>query len=111
MSLNTRIAKLERTLGSQNCTCPDSADLSWPGHRPNPHCANCGGERLIYLLTHHPRHAEPLLRQALPILAKAYNGHERADLTKLTDAELHQLKAALQAHQLEATDQDTTRGR
>jgi hypothetical protein len=97
MNLNNRITRLEQTLASRPCKCPDCADLSWPGHQPNSHCPRCGGQRLIYPLTHHPRAAEPLLRDALPILAKSYNGRERADLSKLTDPELQQLKQALQA--------------
>jgi len=48
-------------------------------------------------LPHPPRKAEPLIRQALPILTKAYIGNQRADLSKLTDQELDQLKTALQA--------------
>ena len=99
MNLNNRITRLEQTLASRPCKCPDCADLSWPGHQPNSHCPRCGGQRL-HLPTHSPpAAAEPLLRDALPILAKSYNGSERADLSKLTDPELQQLKQALQAAQ------------
>jgi predicted lipid-binding transport protein (Tim44 family) len=38
-----------------------------------------------------------MIRQALPILQKAYDSNQRADLRKLTDHELHELKTALQA--------------
>ena len=96
MSVNNRISQLERTLGALPCTCPNNTDLSWPGHQPDPNCPSCGGERLIYPLTHHPRRSEPLIRAALPILTKAYNGNQRADLNNLTDNELDQLKSALQ---------------
>ena len=96
MNLNSRITRLEQRLQSQPCPCPDNTDLSWPGHQPPQHCATCGGERLIYPLTHHPRNSEPLIRAALPILTKAYNGNQRADLNNLTDNELDQLKSALQ---------------
>ena len=65
--------------------------------RTQPHCPTCGGQQLVYPLPHHPRGAEPLIRQALPLLKKAYDGNTRADLGKLTDQELHQLKTALQA--------------
>ena len=102
MNLNSRIAQLERTLANQHCDCPDNTDLTWPGHQPNPHCPTCGGERLIYPLAHHPRNAEPLIRQALPILQKAYGAGHRADLSTLTNQELQQLKTALQA--VEQTD-------
>ena len=54
MSVNNRISQLERTLGALPCTCPNNTDLSWPGHQPDPNCPSCGGERLIYPLTHHP---------------------------------------------------------
>ena len=104
MSLNSRISKLERALGALPCHCPDTAELSWPGHQPEPQCPTCGGERFIYLLPYHPREAEPLLRQALPILAKAYNGNHNADLSNLTDNELHQLKTAFQAIAQTATN-------
>jgi hypothetical protein len=96
-NLDSRIDRLEYTLGTLPCRCPDSANLAWPGHQPNPHCANCGGERLIYPLVHHPGPAEPLIRQALPIIAKAFGADRRADLSTLTDQELRQLKTALQA--------------
>jgi hypothetical protein len=96
MSLNNRISQLERTLGALPCTCTNNTDLSWPGHQPDPNCPNCGGERLIYPLTHHPHNSEPLIRAALPILAKAYNSNHRADLSNLTDNELDQLKRGLQ---------------
>jgi hypothetical protein len=97
MRLHSRISQLERRLGTLPCTCPHNTDLSWPGHQPNPSCPSCGGQRLIYPLPHHPRDAEPLLRAALPILAKAYNGNAHANLNNLTDNELDQLKTALQA--------------
>jgi hypothetical protein len=35
-NLNSRIARLEQTLGTLPCSCPDSTELSWPGHEPNP---------------------------------------------------------------------------
>jgi len=95
--LNNRIRRLEHTLEAISCICPNGADLAWPGHQPDPNCPTCGGERLIYPLPHHPCGAEPLIRQALPILTKAYVGNQRADLSKLTDHELDQLKTALQA--------------
>ena len=96
MNLNNRISQLEQTLANRPCKCPDCADLSWPGHQPDTHCASCGGERLIYPLANHPRSAEPLIRQALPIIEKAFGTDQRADLSTLTDQELHQLKTALQ---------------
>jgi hypothetical protein len=96
MTLNQRIQRLEHTLAQLPCHCPNSSDLCWPGHQPDPHCPSCGGHRLIYPLPHHPRHAEPLIRTALPILEKAYNGNHPADLSTLTDTELQQLKTALQ---------------
>jgi len=99
MSLQNRISQLERRLGALPCTCPHNADLSWPGYEPDPSCPTCGGERLIYPLTHHPRGGEPLIRAALPILAKAYNGNHRAHLDRLTDDELDQLRRALVAIQ------------
>jgi hypothetical protein len=95
-NLSNRMTRLEHTLGTLPCNCPDSADLAWPGHQPNPNCASCGGERLIYPLPHHPRSAEPLIRQALPIIQKAYGTDGRSDLSTLTDQELQQLKTALQ---------------
>jgi hypothetical protein len=104
MSLHNRINQLERTLGALPCTCPNNANLSWPGHQPDPNCPTCGGQRLIYPRTHHPRNSEPLIRAALPILTKAYNGNQRADLSNLTDNELDQLKSALQVVE-EATPQ------
>jgi hypothetical protein len=64
---------------------------------PNTNCPTCGGQKLVYPLPHHPRRAEPLIRQALPLLKKAFGTEQRADLSKLTDQELHQLKTALQA--------------
>jgi hypothetical protein len=97
VNLNNRIARLERALTSQRCDCDHNADLSWPGHEPNPHCPACGGERLVYPLPHHPRAAEPLIRQALPIIKKAFGNDKSGDLGKLTDQELEQLKTALQA--------------
>jgi hypothetical protein len=96
MRLHSRISQLERRLGTLPCTCPHNTDLSWPGHQPDPNCPSCGGERLIYPLKHHPRNSEPLIRAALPILAKAYNGNAQADLNNLSDNELDQLKRALQ---------------
>ena len=107
MNLDHRIGKLERTLAALACTCPNSADLAWPGYEPGLHCDTCGGERLIYPLTNHPGHNEPLIRNALPILNKAYNGNPTADLSKLTDHELQQIRAALHAHQLEAPEHST----
>jgi hypothetical protein len=98
-NLNGRIGRLEHTLGALPCTCPNSSDLSWPGHHPDPHCPTCGGQRLIYPLPHHPRRAEPLIRQALPIIKKAYGTNYHADLNTLTDHELDQVKTALQAVQ------------
>ena len=96
-NLNTRITRLEHTLRTHPCSCPNNDDLAWPGRQPNPHCPTCGGERLIYPLAHHPGPGEPLIRQALPILKKAYGADRRADLSTLTDQELRQLKTALQA--------------
>ena len=107
MNLNSRITRLEQRLQSQPCPCPDNTDLSWPGHQPPPHCATCGGERLIYLLNHHPRDAEAQLRAALPLLAKTHDGSDRPDYSKLTDRELQQVRAALHAHQLEAPEHST----
>jgi hypothetical protein len=95
-NLNNRISRLEHILGTLPCHCQNSADLAWPGHQPDPHCRSCGGERLIYPLAHHPRKAEPLIRQALPIIEKAFGTDQRADLGTLTDEELRQLKTALQ---------------
>jgi hypothetical protein len=95
-NLNDRITRLEHTLRKLPCSCPDSADLAWPGHQPNPHCASCGGERLIYPLAHNPGLGEPLIRQALPIIEKTFGADQRADLSTLTDLELRQLKTALQ---------------
>ena len=97
MSVNNRISQLERTLGALPCTCPNNTDLSWPGHQPDPNCPSCGGERLIYLLTHRPRQAEAQLRAVLPILTKTDDGSDRPDYSKLTDNELQQLKQALHA--------------
>jgi hypothetical protein len=96
-SLNSRLDRLEHRLATLPCSCPESSDISWPGHQPNPHCPTCGGERLIYPLTHYPGPGEQLIRQALPILKKAYGAGRRADLSTLTNHELHQLKTALQA--------------
>jgi hypothetical protein len=95
-NLNNHINRLEQTLGTLPCSCADSTHLSWPGHQPDPHCPRCGGERLVYPLAHHPGPAEPLIRQALPIIKRAFGNDKRADLGKLTDQELHQLKTALQ---------------
>jgi hypothetical protein len=97
MNLNSRITRLERTLASQRCSCPDNADLSWPGHQPLQQCANRGGERLIFTLNHDPGGAERLVRAALPLLAKTYNGSDRLDYSKLTDKELDQVSTALRA--------------
>src|SRR5207245_1391528 len=83
-NLNNRIIRLEHTLGTLPCSCPNSTQLSWPGHQPDPHCRSCGGERLLYPLTHHPGPGEPLIREALPLIAKAYDGNTRADLSTLT---------------------------
>jgi hypothetical protein len=97
MKLNTRLAKLERTLADQRCTCLNSTDLSWPGHHPHTHCSSCGGERLLCTLKHHPREAEPLLRRVLPLIEKIYINGDRSDLSKLRDHELQQVKEALLA--------------
>jgi hypothetical protein len=97
MNLNNRISKLERTLGEEHCSCPNSADLAWPGHQPDPTCKRCGGQRTIYDLPHHPHRAEPLMRNVLPLFKKADDGTGHADLSKLTDAELVQLREALAA--------------
>jgi hypothetical protein len=97
MNLNTRISRLEQTLATQRCRCPDSTDLAWPGNHPAEHCSRCGGERVLYPLTHPPGAAERLLRNALPIMRKAWADSDRADLSKLTDQELRQLREALQA--------------
>jgi len=97
MNLNRRITQLEQRIQNEPCACPDNADLAWPGHHPDPHCPRCGGHRRLYLLNHHPRDAEPLVRAALPILAKTYDGSDRPDYSKLTDNELEQLKHALHA--------------
>jgi hypothetical protein len=97
MNLNHRISRLERTLATQRCDCPNNADLAWPGHQPDPHCPRCGRARLIYPLAHHPRDNEPLIRQALPTIQKTFGTDQRADLSTLTNHELHQLKTALQA--------------
>ena len=35
-NLNSRINRLEQTLATLPCSCPDSSHLSWPGHEPNP---------------------------------------------------------------------------
>ena len=107
MRLHNRISQLERKLGALPCTCPHNADLSWPGHQPDPHCPSCGGERLIYPLAHHPGPGEPLIRQALPIIRKAFGNDKRADLGKLTDQELHQLKTALQTVEQATTHKRT----
>ena len=50
------------------------------------------GERLIYPLAHHARDSEPLIRQALPTIQKAFGTDQRADLSTLTNHELHQPK-------------------
>jgi hypothetical protein len=100
MNLNNRITRLEQRIQRQPCVCPDNADLAWPGHHPDLHCPRCGGERLIYLLSHFPRQAEAQLRAVLPILTKTYDGSDRPDYSKLTDHELQQLKQALQAAEL-----------
>jgi len=98
MNINSRVSRLEHTLGTLPCNCPHSEpDLSWPGHQPDPHCARCGGERLIYPLAHQPGPAEALIRQTLPIIRKAYGNNQRADLSQLSNQELHTLKKALQA--------------
>ncbi len=104
-NLTNRIRRLEHTLEALPCTCPDSADLAWPGHQPNPNCETCGGERLIYPLPHHPRGAEALVREALPILKRAYGGNTHADFSTLSDQELDQLKTALQAVEQVASPQ------
>ena len=93
MNLNHRITRLEQTLANTRCTCTNNADLAWPGHNPPQHRADCGGERLIHQLEHHPRAAEPLIRNALPLMAKTYNGTSRPDLSKLTDHELEPVKS------------------
>ena len=61
--------------------------------------AASGGQRLIYPLPHHPRHAQPLIRQALPVIKKAYGTNHHADLNTLTSHEQDQVKTALQAVQ------------
>jgi hypothetical protein len=96
-NLNQRINKLEQALGTLPCNCPNNADLSWPGQQPNPQCPRCDGERLIYPLAHHPRDSEPLIRQALPTIQRAFGTDQRADLSTLTNHELQQLKTVLQA--------------
>ena len=106
-NLNSRINRLEQTLGTLPCSCPDSTQLSWPGHEPHPQCPTCGGERLVYPLAHHPGPAEPLIRQALPIIKKAFGNDKGADLGKLTDQELHQLKTALQTVEQATTHKRT----
>lgn len=94
MSFNSRLAKLERAMGADACDCPDNADFSWPGYQPALHCAQCGGERVIYTLQHKPA-SEPRLRAALPIFNKAHDGENRLRLDPLSDEELQQLKTAL----------------
>jgi hypothetical protein len=97
MNLNNRITRLEQTISKRRCECPNNADLSWPGHQPHRHCPQCAGERILYPLARHPRGAESLLRAALPIISKTYAGDDHADLSRLSDDELQQLKEALQA--------------
>ena len=106
-NLNSRINRLEQTLGTLPCSCQDSTQLSWPGHEPHPQCPTCGGERLVYPLAHHPGPGKPLIRQALPIIKKAFGNDKRADLGKLTDQELHQLKTALQTVEQATTHKRT----
>jgi hypothetical protein len=106
-NLNGRINRLEHTLGALRCSCPDSVDLAWPGQQPDPHCPTCGGKRLIYPLAHHPGPGEPLIRQALPIIKEAFGDDQRADLSTLTDQELHQLKTALQTIEQTTTHKRT----
>lgn len=101
MSLDRRIAKLETALATERCDCPTGLDLAWPGHQPPEHCTDCGGGRLIYLISHEPREAEPLVRTVLPLLAKTYDGTTRPDYSRLTNIELDQIATALQA--VEAT--------
>ena len=95
MNLNQRITRLEHAVGEQTCVCDDNNDLAWPGHQPDPHCRSCSGRRFIYPLSHHPGEGEGQIRAALPLLAKTYDGHKRAQLDRLTDDELRQLRAAL----------------
>ena len=95
MNLNQRITRLEHTLGQQPCSCDDNNDLAWPGRQPDPNCHHCGGRRFIYPLSHHPGEGEAQMRAALPLLAKTYDGHKRAQLGRLSDDELRQLRAAL----------------
>jgi hypothetical protein len=97
MNLERRIARLENTLASHGCTCPDSAELSWPGNPIPPNCNNCGGQRIVYPLRQHPRQLEAVIRAGLPLIAKACADSPRADLSRLTDHELHVLRTALQA--------------
>jgi hypothetical protein len=106
-NLNSRTTRLEHTLGRLPCGCPNSTDLSWPGHEPDPHCPTCGGKRLVYPLAHHPGPGEPLIRRALPIIQKAFGNDQRADLSTLTDQELHQLKTALQTVEQATTHKRT----
>ena len=96
VNLNNRLTRLERTLTRDRCDCDDNIDLSWPGHQPHEQCDSCGGERLIAQLHHDPGRTEPRLRAALPLLARAYDG-QRFDYTQLSDDELQQVKAALEA--------------
>jgi hypothetical protein len=95
VNLNQRVTRLEQHLAAETCSCPTNSDLSWPGHQPHRHCTNCGGQRLVFQLDRNPRQAEPVIRGQLPLLVKAYDG-ERLDFATLTDAELEQLKRALQ---------------
>jgi hypothetical protein len=69
--------------------------LARPSTRPA--LPTLGRDRLIYPLAHHPRDGQPVIRQALPTIQKAFGTDQRADLSTLTNHELHQLKAALQA--------------
>jgi hypothetical protein len=94
MNVDRRLAKLERTLGTEACDCPDGADFSWPGHQPALHCAQCAGKRVIYALKHKPA-SEASLRAALPIFSKAHDGKNGVRLDRLSDIELQQLKTAL----------------
>jgi hypothetical protein len=104
MTLNSRITQLEQALANQPCSCPNNADLAWPGHQPQPNCPSCSGERILYTLNNPPGEAEPLIRAALPTILKTYDGTNHADLSKLTNHELQQLTHALQAAERPATN-------
>jgi hypothetical protein len=98
MTLNRRITRLERELATTACECHDNTDLAWPGHTPHETCARCNGKRTIYAFEHNPQAALRLLRRALPLMAKADRDGER-NLASLTNHELLQLRAALEAYE------------